>query len=164
VSDPKPTPVTIKKYANRRMYDATNSRYVNLVQIAEMIKAGEIVEVVEAGNGEDITKVILTQIILEEEKGQRNLLPTEFLHELIKYGESTSGDFLRSFLASGFEAYKEAQEQMTSTFRNWIPPLWPGARAPGEPPAPRVDEDVDELKKRLASLEARLNAQAEPKD
>ena len=80
--------------------------------------------------GEDLTKVILTQIILEEEKGQRNLLPVEFLHELIKYGESTSGDFLRSFLSSGFDAYKQAQEQMTSAFRNWMPPGWPGPQAP----------------------------------
>ena len=158
MSENDPTPVAIKKYANRRMYDTANSRYVNLAQIAEMVKEGVVVEVVDTASGEDITKVILTQVILEEEKGQRNLLPVEFLHELIKCGESTSGDFLRSFLSSGFDAYKQAQEQLTSTFRNWMPPGWPGIQTL---PAPSVGEDVVELKKRLADLEARLNANAE---
>ncbi|HSH70691.1 MAG TPA: polyhydroxyalkanoate synthesis regulator DNA-binding domain-containing protein [Deferrisomatales bacterium] len=161
MSENRPGPVTIKKYANRRMYDTANSRYVNLAQIAAMIKEGVVVEVVDTATGEDLTKVILTQVILEEEKGQRNLLPVEFLHELIKYGESASGDFLRSFLSSGFDAYKQAQEQMTSTFKNWLPPGWPGSQPPQNPQAPRVDEDVLELKKRLADLEARLNAKAE---
>ncbi len=161
MTDETTAPVTIKKYANRRLYDTTNSRYVNLAQIAEMIKEGQTVEVVDAATGDDITKVILTQIILEEEKGQRNLLPAEFLHELIKYGESASGDFLRSFLASGFDAYKRAQEQMASTFKNWMAPTWPGLSSP---PSPGVDAEVDDLKRRLADLEARLRASGKEGD
>lgn len=154
MSEHRPAPILIKKYANRRLYDTANSRYVNLAQIAEMIKEGALVEVSDTATGEDLTKVILTQIILEEEKGQRNLLPVEFLHELIKYGESASGDFLRSFLASGFDAYKQAQEQMTNTFRQWMPPGWVAPSPPGEA---KVDKEVVELKQRLADLEARLN-------
>jgi polyhydroxyalkanoate synthesis repressor PhaR len=126
-----------------------------------MIKEGVIVEVVDASSGEDLTKVILTQIILEEEKGQRNLLPVEFLHELIKYGESASGDFLRNYLSSGFEAYKQAQEQMSSAFKSWMPTGWPGAHPwQGQAGQPKSgDEDISELKKRLEELEARLNGQ-----
>jgi polyhydroxyalkanoate synthesis repressor PhaR len=161
LSEERPTPVTIKKYPNRRMYDTANSRYVNLAQIAEMIKGGEIVEVVDATSGEDLTKVILAQIILEEEKGNRNLLPVEFLHEIIKYGESTYGDFLKGFLASSFEAYQQAQQQMESAWRKWVPewPKVPGWPTPGEP-----GDELDELKHRIAELEERLAKQRSKQD
>jgi polyhydroxyalkanoate synthesis repressor PhaR len=127
---------------------------VNLAQIALMIKEGVVVEVVDVSSGENITKVILTQVILEEEKGQHNILPVEFMHELIKHGETASGDFLRSYLSSGFDAYKQAQEQMTSALKNWMPPGWPV-----QPPSQKStgDEDIESLKKRLADMEARLN-------
>jgi polyhydroxyalkanoate synthesis repressor PhaR len=162
MTQPKEPPIIIKKYANRRMYDTTNSRYVNLQQIAVMIKDGFIITVVDIGSGEDLTKVVLTQIILEEEKGQHNILPVEFMHELIKHGESASGDFLHNFLASGLEAYEKAQSQVTNAFQQWMTPVWPETNK--EEPKDNSENDeresldeVESLKERLAQLEARLS-------
>ena len=75
--------VLIKKYGNRRLYDTSNSRYVNLVDIAEMVRNGAEVSVVDATNGEDLTRVTLTQIIVEDVKEQDGGLPLEFLRQVI---------------------------------------------------------------------------------
>jgi polyhydroxyalkanoate synthesis repressor PhaR len=149
--------ITIKKYANRRLYDTTNSKYVNLKQIAQLIKDGHIVEVVDATNKENLTKLILTQIILEEEKEQRNLLPNEFLHEIIKYGESAYSDFFKQFLNASMDAYKNAQQQMESAFRGWLPPSWPGfPQQPQSPQSASKPEEISELEARIAELEGKL--------
>lgn len=144
--------VAIKKYPNRRMYDTVNSRYVNLSAIAQLIKGGNQVEVSDASTGEDLTKVILTQIILEEEKDQRNLLPADVLHQLIEFGESAYGEFLRQFLSSGFEAYRESQQRLQETLHAWMPP-WP---IPGAGGFEVQGGELEDLKRRLAELERRL--------
>lgn len=141
--------VTVKKYPNRRLYDTANSRYVNLNQIADLIKEGDTVEVIDISTGEDITKVILTQIILEEEKQQRDLLPTEFLHHIIQYGETAYQSFLDRFLSAGLSAYQTAQEHMGSFFKEWMKP-W--LSLPGD--ASR--REIQELKAKIADLETRL--------
>jgi polyhydroxyalkanoate synthesis repressor PhaR len=141
--------VTVKKYPNRRLYDTANSRYVNLNQIADLIKEGDTVEVIDISTGEDITKVILTQIILEEEKQQHDLLPTEFLHHIIQYGETAYQSFLDRFLSAGLSAYQTAQEHMGTFFKEWMKPWFP---VPGD--ASR--REIQELKAKIADLETRL--------
>ena len=64
----KPKKVVIKKYENRRLYDTTNSRYVNLEEVAQLVQSGKDVEVVDAATGEDLTRLVLTQIIVEDAK------------------------------------------------------------------------------------------------
>jgi polyhydroxyalkanoate synthesis repressor PhaR len=83
-------PVTIKKYANRRLYNTGTSTYVTLEDLAAMVKAGEDFLVYDAKTGEDITRTVLTQIIFEQEnKEGQNLLPITFLRQLIRfYGDS----------------------------------------------------------------------------
>jgi polyhydroxyalkanoate synthesis repressor PhaR len=84
-------PVTIKKYANRRLYNTGTSTYVTLEDLAAMVKGGEDFIVYDAKSGEDITRSVLTQIIFEQEgkEGQQNLLPITFLRQLIRfYGDS----------------------------------------------------------------------------
>jgi len=84
-------PVTIKKYANRRLYNTGTSTYVTLEDLAAMVKAGEDFVVYDAKTGEDITRSVLTQIIFEQEnkEGSQNLLPINFLRQLIRfYGDS----------------------------------------------------------------------------
>lgn len=146
--DAKPH-VLVKKYANRRLYDTVHSRYVNLRQIFDMIREGHTVEVVDASTGEDLSKVILTQIILEEEKGQRNLLPVDFLHRIIQEGESAYEKFMERGLAAGLAAYRAAQEQMESALRGWMTPWMnvPGVDARAE---------IEALRSRITQLEARL--------
>jgi polyhydroxyalkanoate synthesis repressor PhaR len=84
-------PVTIKKYANRRLYNTGTSTYVTLEDLAAMVKGGEDFVVFDAKTGEEITRSVLTQIIFEQEgkEGQQNLLPVNFLRQLIRfYGDS----------------------------------------------------------------------------
>jgi polyhydroxyalkanoate synthesis repressor PhaR len=83
-------PITIKKYANRRLYNTGTSTYVTLEDLAQMVKVGEDFIVVDAKSGEDITRSVLTQIIFEQEgKGGQALLPITFLRQLIQfYGDS----------------------------------------------------------------------------
>jgi polyhydroxyalkanoate synthesis repressor PhaR len=84
-------PITIKKYANRRLYNTGTSTYVTLEDLASMVKAGEDFVVFDAKTNEDITRSVLTQIIFEQEnkEGGQNLLPINFLRQLIRfYGDS----------------------------------------------------------------------------
>src|SRR5881392_2205313 len=84
-------PITIKKYANRRLYNTGTSTYVTLEDLATMVKSGEDFQVFDAKTGEDITRSVLTQIIFEQEnkEGAQNLLPINFLRQLIRfYGDS----------------------------------------------------------------------------
>src|SRR5687767_12480961 len=84
-------PVTIKKYANRRLYNTGTSTYVTLEDLADMVKLGEDFVVFDAKSGEEITRSVLTQIIFEQEnkEGGQNLLPVTFLRQLIRfYGDS----------------------------------------------------------------------------
>ncbi|MGE4351979.1 MAG: polyhydroxyalkanoate synthesis repressor PhaR, partial [Bdellovibrionales bacterium] len=83
--------VTIKKYANRRLYNTATSSYVTLEDLSSMVKEGCDFNVYDAKTSEDITRSVLTQIIMEEENkiGQQNLLPINFLRQLIGfYGDS----------------------------------------------------------------------------
>ncbi len=84
-----PDPITIKKYANRRLYNTGTSTYVTLEDLAIMVKSGDEFVVVDAKTGEDITRPVLTQIIFEQENKGTNLLPITFLRQLIRfYGDS----------------------------------------------------------------------------
>ena len=85
-------PVVIKKYANRRLYDTESSIYITLDTLAEMVRQGRDFVVFDAKTGDDITRSVLTQIIVEEETKGRNMLPTAFLRQLIGfYGDSLQG-------------------------------------------------------------------------
>ena len=92
-SGPKPAPVVIKKYANRRLYNTATSAYVTLDHLSQMVKEKIDFVVYDAKTGEDITRPVLTQIIFEEEsKGGQTLLPIPFLRQLISfYGDSLQG-------------------------------------------------------------------------
>ncbi|MGC1639472.1 MAG: polyhydroxyalkanoate synthesis repressor PhaR, partial [Pseudolabrys sp.] len=90
MAEEKKEPVTIKKYANRRLYNTGTSTYVTLEDLASMVKNGEDFVVYDAKTGEDITRSVLAQIIFEQEnKEGQSLLPITFLRQLIRfYGDS----------------------------------------------------------------------------
>jgi len=150
-----PRHILVKKYANRRLYDTAHSQYVNLRQISDLIREGNTVEVVDASTGEDLSKVILTQVILEEEKGQRNLLPVDFLHRIIQDGESAYEKFMEKGLEAGLTAYRAAQEQMESALRGWMKP-W------AEMSETDSRKEIEALRARILDLEARLAKQNVP--
>lgn len=107
-------PVTIKKYANRRLYNTATSSYVTLDHLCEMVKDGTDFVVYDAKSGEDITHTVLTQIIMEEESKGHNLLPIKFLRQLIPfYGDSLAG-FVPRYLEVSMDSFSRDQERMRS--------------------------------------------------
>ena len=105
-------PVVVKKYANRRLYNTATSTYVTLEDLAKMIKDGGNFVAYDAKSGEDITRSVLTQIIVEQEHKGQNLLPTSFLRQLISlYGDSMQF-LVPGYLEQAMVAFAQNQEQI----------------------------------------------------
>ena len=112
-----PPPVVVKKYANRRLYNTESSSYITLDNLAEMVRQGRDFVVYDAKSGDDITRGVLTQIIVEEENKGRAMLPTNFLRQLIGfYGDQMQGVVPR-YLEQAMTAFTEQQEQMRSAMQ-----------------------------------------------
>src|SRR6266851_9603228 len=116
-----PEPVTIKKYANRRLYNTGTSTYVTLEDLAVMVKEGEDFVVFDAKTGEEITRSVLTQIIFEQEnKEGQNLLPITFLRQLIRFYGDSMQMLVPRYLEVSIESLTREQEkfrqQMTQAF------------------------------------------------
>ena len=108
--------VTIKKYANRRLYDTESSAYITLDRLAEMVREGREFEVVDAKTGEDITRQVLTQIIVDEESRGSTLLPVNFLKQLIGlYGNSMQA-VVPDYLDAAMDAFKRNQKAIGDAF------------------------------------------------
>jgi polyhydroxyalkanoate synthesis repressor PhaR len=105
-------PIVIKKYANRRLYNTGESKYVTLDDLSEMVRAGTDFIVLDAKTGDEITRSVLTQIIFEQESKGQSMLPVQFLRRLIRfYGDQMQG-FLPPYLEMSMESFTKAQEQM----------------------------------------------------
>jgi polyhydroxyalkanoate synthesis repressor PhaR len=111
-NDTTAAPVVIKKYANRRLYNTATSTYVTLDHLAEMIKSGTEFVVTDARSGEDITRAVLTQIIVEQEGKGQNLLPIKFLRQIIGFYGDSLGGLLPRYLESSMEAFSQNENQM----------------------------------------------------
>ena len=103
--------VVIKKYGNRRLYDADASRYVTLGEIATKIRTGAEVRVVDAKSGADLTQPTLAQVILED-RNAGQLLPVPLLHQLIRMGDDALADFLGRYVTRALEFYLQARQGM----------------------------------------------------
>ncbi len=117
-SEPGRDPVVVKKYANRRLYDTSSSAYVTLDDLAELVKSGVDFVVYDAKTNEDLTRQILTQIIVEQEGRGENLLPVQFLRQLIRmYGAPGQGPSpLPSYLEMSLDAFVRQQERLREAF------------------------------------------------
>ena len=118
-------PVVIKKYANRRLYNTASSSYVTLEHLCQMVK-DDVEFIVLDAKGNDITRTVLTQIIVEEEAKGKNLLPLSFLRQLISYyGDNVRGMLLPHYLEYSIDAFAknqgEIQTYMEDTFGNMFP-------------------------------------------
>jgi polyhydroxyalkanoate synthesis repressor PhaR len=125
-NDPNSSDVTtIKKYANRRLYNTATSSYVTLGHLCQMVKDGEDFVVYDAKTGENITRSVLTQIIVEEESKGQNLLPIGFLRQLIGfYGDSLQMVVPR-YLDHVMSAFSENQDRTRSHMQNALGELFP---------------------------------------
>ncbi|HIJ63404.1 MAG TPA: polyhydroxyalkanoate synthesis repressor PhaR [Rhodospirillaceae bacterium] len=120
------SPITIKKYANRRLYNTATSSYVTLDHLCQMVKNNDDFVVYDAKTGEDITRSVLTQIIVEEEaKGGQNLLPIPFLRQLIGFYGDSLGGLVPRYLEYSMQAFHRNEEQMRQYMQNALDGLFP---------------------------------------
>jgi len=115
-----PEEVLIKKYGNRRLYDTEKNSYIVIDQVAELIKAGREVRVIDAKTKEDVTAFILTQILLDEAKKKNFLLPIPLLHLIIRYGDTVLEEFFDKHLQQIIRNYLEYKTTMDDRFKKWL--------------------------------------------
>ena len=155
--------VLIKKYENRRLYDTSNSRYVNLEDIAQLVKEGKEIQVVDAATGEDITRVVLTQIIAENAKGPNSAFPIDVLRQMvIATGKATQEGTLK-YMQAVLDMYQNAFRAMSpavNPFQFMRSPAAPAAEPVESPPATAASRqntehtsEVGDLKERVRELE-----------
>jgi len=108
--------VTIKKYANRRLYDTESSTYITLDRLAQMVREGREFEVVDAKSGEDITRHVLTQIIVDEESRGTTMLPINFLKQLIGLYGNSMQNFVPSYLEAAMDVFQRNQSAVKDAF------------------------------------------------
>jgi len=118
-------PVVVKKYANRRLYNTESSSYITLDNLADMVRAGRDFVVYDARTGDDITRSVLTQIIVEEENKGRQLLPTNFLRQLIGFYGDSLGGMVPRYLEQTMSAMARQQEQMRDAVKQTMGTLLP---------------------------------------
>jgi polyhydroxyalkanoate synthesis repressor PhaR len=121
-------PVVVKKYANRRLYNTATSAYVTLDHLAEMIKAGTDFVVTDARTGDDITRSVLTQIIVEQEGKGQNLLPIKFLRQIIGFYGDSLGGLLPRYLEQSMDTFSQNESHMRQSMQEAFKGLFPVER------------------------------------
>jgi len=175
--------VIIKKYANRRLYNTESSSYITLDHLAQMTRDGRDFKVIDAKSEEDITRTVLTQIIMEEENRGQTMLPVSFLRQLISlYGDSMQA-VVPQYLEASMDAFRQNQKQFRSAMEGAFAggpfadiarrnmdmfeaaanafKSQPGKAAPAAatppPAAPGGEGDLATLREQMAALQARLD-------
>jgi polyhydroxyalkanoate synthesis repressor PhaR len=168
-------PVIIKKYENRRLYDTTNSRYINQDEVAQMLQSGYDVQVVDAATGEDLTRLVLTQIIVEQAKAPNSAFPLDVLREMVVASSRATQESTLKYMKTALDMYQNAYraitppvnpfEFMQPTARQEPPESESGMQrgmAASRPARKKVSDKkserdvVGELKRRVAELESHV--------
>jgi polyhydroxyalkanoate synthesis repressor PhaR len=161
--------VTIKKYANRRLYDTESSTYITLDRLAQMVREGREFEVIDAKSGDDITRQVLTQIIVDEEARGSTMLPINFLKQLIGLYGNSMQSFVPQYLEAAMDSFQRNQNAVRDAFtgnvfadltkRNMA--MFEDASrafsAKSRPEEKRSASEVDELRSALAELQAKVD-------
>ncbi|MBV9268885.1 MAG: polyhydroxyalkanoate synthesis regulator DNA-binding domain-containing protein [Acidobacteriaceae bacterium] len=157
-----PERVVVRKYENRRLYDTANSRYVNLDDIAQMVREGRDIQVVDAASGEDLTRVVLTQIIVENAKDQDSGFPVDLLRQMIMVSGNAGKESLIKYMQTLAAMYDNAYRAFApgiaglNFFRSPVPEREPEAPRTGAANGPSVEE----LHRRVEELERLVNSRA----
>jgi polyhydroxyalkanoate synthesis repressor PhaR len=182
-------PVIIKKYANRRLYNTATSSYVTLDHLCQMVKDGVDFVVYDAKTGEDITRQVLTQIIVEEESKGQNLLPISFMRKLISFYGGNMQWVVPSYLDYSMQAFSRNQERMREYVQKTVGGIFPfdtlsemgkqnwammeqamkmfapfsgqpSDGSAGEPSGPT--RDIEDLRRRLDEIEREISGIGKP--
>ncbi|MCC6717058.1 MAG: polyhydroxyalkanoate synthesis repressor PhaR [Acetobacteraceae bacterium] len=174
--------VVVKKYANRRLYNTESSSYITLDSLAEMVREGRDFVVYDAKSGDDITRSVLTQIIVDEENKGRAMLPTGFLRQLISFYGNSMQSVVPKYLEEAMDTFAVQQDQMRravqQTMGSFIPPgleevgrqnvammeramslfspFLPQEPEGTRPPAPPAEDEVTALRREVALLRQQL--------
>ena len=161
--------VTIKKYANRRLYDTESSTYITLDRLAQMVREGREFEVVDAKSGDDITRQVLTQIIVDEEARGSTMLPINFLKQLIGLYGNSMQNFVPQYLEAAMDAFQRNQSAVRDALGgNMLADLakrnmamfegaaqaFTGKRTAADKPG---SSEMDQLRAELAALQAKVD-------
>jgi polyhydroxyalkanoate synthesis repressor PhaR len=151
----EPKRIVIKKYENRRLYDTAGSRYVNLEEVAQMVREGTDVQVVDAATGEDLTRLILTQIIMEDAKGRDSAFPLDMLRQMVMTSGATSQEALLKYMKTTLEMYQNAYRAFTpsATPLDFMKSMMGSGWPPEPASAPKTPSEVEELRRRVEELE-----------
>ena len=170
-------PVIIKKYANRRLYNTETSSYITLETLSTMVRSGRDFQVLDAKTGTDITHQILTQIIMEEEAGGEQMLPVNFLRQLIcMYGNSLQS-LIPHYLEASMDNFRTNQAKLAKAFEESIgkSPLtklaqqnlamftaaasafMPGGKKPETPSGDTSREELQALRDQMAAMQKKLD-------
>lgn len=172
-------PIQIKKYPNRRYYDATRSRHITLQEVHDIIKSGQDVSITDSRNGDDITNSVLMQILLEQDQPKLDLFPASILHMMIRSNRQVLRNWIEQFFAPFYGLFSSSQKQWDAYVRSamqgrFMTPMdWAGSMMEAfrrsSPPSNgkyQVDDteadttgsgELDELRQQLAALQARLD-------
>jgi polyhydroxyalkanoate synthesis repressor PhaR len=157
---PPPTKVVLKKYGkNRRLYDPSSSRYVNLEEVAALIRNGTEVQVIDSQSGEDLTRVCLMQIIMEDAREKPTGFPLELLRQLVLASDHAGQEFIMGYLKSAFDTYQKVQ----NTFENGLTQVQSAATSPLRLMKDLIqnavvekkpeEKELERLRRRVAELE-----------
>ena len=157
-------PLIIKKYENRRLYNTLTSQYINQEQVAQLVRDSHDVRVIDAATGEDITRIVLAQIVLDDAKLPDSVFPLDVLRQMIvASGKATQEGALR-YTKAMMEMYQNAYRAMPSPLAAFLPTMWgPEKGTNGAPLSPTVpaqpdqSSEVMELRRRVEELEAALS-------
>ena len=179
-----PQPLIVKKYENRRLYNTLTSQYINQDQVAQLVRDGHDVRVLDAASGEDITRLILAQIVLDDAKTPDSVFPLDVLRQMIvASGKATQQNALR-YMKMMMEMYQNAYRATPSPLNplGLMPTLWPQTSGKEEPDSATASDNagakvskvsadtersqVEELRRRVEELEgtlSRRSAKAKPR-
>ncbi len=117
----KISPIVIKRYASRRLYNTNTSEYVTLDEIASLIRQGADIQIIDSKSGDDLTRQFLLQIITEQETGSESVLPLNVLMDVVRSYSDQAGSVVPDFLSRSFEMLKKQQEELLSSVSKNIP-------------------------------------------
>jgi polyhydroxyalkanoate synthesis repressor PhaR len=160
--------IIIKKYENRRLYDSTHSRYVNLDEVARAVQDGYDVQVLDASTGEDLTRLVMTQIITESAKGPDSVFPLDILREMVVASGKASQESALNYMRVVADMYKDALRGLShsmSPFEMMQNMMNPASGAQTQAKSAnsseeaktqesKADTELQELKQRIQELEA----------
>ena len=179
----KDKPLLIKRYASRRLYNTETSDYVTLEDIAGFIRDGREVQIIDLKSGDDLTRQYLLQIIAEHESRGESVLPVNVLNDLVRSYTSQATSVVPQFLQMsfdmlrdgqskmmenigtmnpmskmpGFDAMQAQQEAFLKAMTGGLSGKWSGSEQDADDEAPTDNEGLDDIKKQLAELQAKLS-------